>query len=104
MDAGHVPEKDPRLSFFAWVQHVVQRGRELQERRRGGPAVLRRHVVNALRRGLLRQDSVCPARVHICTSMSSGPRSVLKATVNVVASFALPCSWACFTPRRPHPI
>ena len=23
VDAGHVPEKDPRLSFFAWVHHVV---------------------------------------------------------------------------------
>ena len=47
--------------------------------------------------------SVLPA-CTICTSVSSGPRSILKATVNVVASFALPCSWACFTPRRPHPI
>ena len=26
---------------------------------------------------------------------------MLKATVNVVASFALPCSWACLAPRRP---
>ena len=33
--------------------------------------------------------------------MSSGPRSMLKATVNVVASLVLPRSWACFTPRRP---
>ena len=31
VDAGHVPEKDPRLSFFAWVHHVVQCGRELQD-------------------------------------------------------------------------
>ena len=37
VDAGHVPEKDPRLSFFAWVHHVVQCGR--------------------------RQDGVCPASV-----------------------------------------
>ena len=42
VDAGRVPEKDPRLSFFARVQHVVQCGRELQECRRDGPAVLRR--------------------------------------------------------------
>ena len=40
VDAGHVPEKDPRLSFFAWVQHVVQCRRELQDRRRLCPAVL----------------------------------------------------------------
>ena len=39
VDAGRVPEKDPRLSFLARVQHVVQNGRELQERRRRGPAV-----------------------------------------------------------------
>ena len=38
VDAGHVPEKDPRLSFFAWVHHVVQTGRELQDRGRRGPA------------------------------------------------------------------
>ena len=48
MDAGRVPEKDPRLSFLDRVQHVVQNGRELQERgRRDGPAVLRRDVVSA---------------------------------------------------------
>ena len=40
VDAGHVPEKDPRLSFFAWVQHVIQCGRELQDRGRRGLAVL----------------------------------------------------------------
>ena len=40
VDAGHVPEEDPRLSFLARVQHVVQTGRELQDRGRGGPAVL----------------------------------------------------------------
>ena len=40
VDAGHVPEKDPRLSFLARVQHVVQSGRELQDRRRRCPAVL----------------------------------------------------------------
>ena len=39
--------------------------------------------------------SVLPA-CTICTSMSSWPRSMLKAIVNVVASFVLPCSWACF--------
>ena len=35
--------------------------------------------------------SVLPA-CTICTSMSSGPRSMLKAIVNVVASFVLPCT------------
>ena len=39
VDAGRVPEKDPRLFFFAQVQHVVQCGCELQERGRDGPAV-----------------------------------------------------------------
>ena len=58
VDAGRVPEKDPRLSFFARVQHVVQCGRELQECRRGGPAVLRRDVS-----ALLRQDGVCLGRL-----------------------------------------
>ena len=45
VDAGHVPEKDPRLSFLDRVQHVVQNGRELQERGRGGPAVKHRTSV-----------------------------------------------------------
>ena len=40
VDAGHVPEKDPRLSFSARVQHVVESGRELQDRGRRCPAVL----------------------------------------------------------------
>ena len=40
LDAGPVPEKDPRLSFFASIHHVVQGGRELQDRGRRGPAVL----------------------------------------------------------------
>ena len=34
VDVGHVPEKDPRLSFLAQVQHVVQCGCELQDRGR----------------------------------------------------------------------
>ena len=59
VDAGHVPENDPRLSFFAWVHHVVQTGRELQDRGRPGPAILRCDVASG--------------------------------------------SWACLTPRRPHP-
>ena len=60
VDAGRVPEKDPRFSFFARVQHVVQCGCELQDRgRRDGPAVLRRDVVSAL----LRQDGVCLGRL-----------------------------------------
>ena len=58
VDAGSVPEKDPRFSFFARVQHVVHC--ELQDRgRRDGPAVLRRDVVSAL----LRQDGVCLGRL-----------------------------------------
>ena len=44
--------------------------------------------------------SVLPA-CTIRTSMSSGPRSMLKTTVNVVASLVLPCNWVCFTPRQP---
>ena len=64
VDAGRVPEKDPRLQFFAQVQHVVQCGCELQDRGRGGPAVLGRDVMSALLPGLLRQDGVCPARLH----------------------------------------
>ena len=28
--AGHVPEKEPRLSFLARIQHVFQCGREAQ--------------------------------------------------------------------------
>ena len=64
MDAGHVPEEDPRLSLPAWIDHAVQCGCELQERRRRGPAVLRRDVVGALRPRLLRQDGVCLASVY----------------------------------------
>ena len=65
VNADHVPEKDPRfLSFFAWVHHVVQCGRELQDRGRRGPAVLGRDVASALWPGLLRQDSLCLARLH----------------------------------------
>ena len=45
VDAGRVPEKDPRLSFLDRVQHVVQNGRELQDRGRGGPAVKHRTSV-----------------------------------------------------------
>ena len=46
VDAGRVPEKDPRLSFLDRVQHVVQNGRELQDRgRRDGPAVKHRTSV-----------------------------------------------------------
>ena len=64
VDAGHDPEKDPRLSFIAWVQHVIQCGCDLQERRRRGPAALRCDVMSVLRPRLLRQDGVCLARVH----------------------------------------
>ena len=64
VDAGHVPEEDPRLSLPAWIEHAVQCGCELQERRRRGPAVLRRDVVGALRPGLFGQDGVCLASVY----------------------------------------
>ena len=64
VDAGHVPEEDPRLSLLVRVQNVVESGRELQDRGRRGPAVLRRDVMSALRPGMLRQDGVCLARVH----------------------------------------
>ena len=64
VDAGHVPEKDPRLSLPAWIEHAVHCGRELQDRGRRGPAVLRCDVVGALRPGLLWQDGVCLAGVH----------------------------------------
>ena len=47
--------------------------------------------------------SVLPA-CAICTRTPQAPRSMLKATVNVVASIVLPCSRACLTPRRLHPI
>ena len=64
VDAGHVPEEDPRLSLPAWIEHAVQCGCELQERRRRGPAILRCDVVGALRPRLLGQDGVCLAGVH----------------------------------------
>ena len=64
VDAGHVPEKDPRLSFFAWVHHVVQTGRELQDRGRRGPAVLRCDVASVHWPGMLGQDGVCLAGVY----------------------------------------
>ena len=60
VDAGRVPQEDPRLSFLALVHHAVQSGRELQDRRRSGPAVLCRDVMSVLWPGLLWQ----PARVH----------------------------------------
>ena len=64
VDAGHVPEKDPRLSLLAWIEHAVKSGRELQDRGRCCPAVLRRDVMSALRPGLRGQDGVCLTRVH----------------------------------------
>ena len=64
VDAGHVPEKDPRLSCLARVHDVVQSGRELLS------------------------YNACT----ICTSVSKAARSMLMATVNVVAFLVLPCS------------
>ena len=64
VNAGHVPEEDPRMSFLARVQHIVQCGCELQDRGRRPPAFLGRDVMSVLRPGLLRQDGVCPADVH----------------------------------------
>ena len=40
VDAGQDPQKDPRLSILARVHHVIQGGRELQDRGRCCPAVL----------------------------------------------------------------
>ena len=64
VDAGHAPEEDPRLSLLARVHHGVQSGRELHDRGRRCPAVLRRDVMSALRPGMLGQDGVCLAGVH----------------------------------------
>ena len=88
-DAGHVSEKDPRLSLSARVQRVVHCGRVLQERRRGGPAVLGRDVMSALRQGCSSKTASVLPQCTMCTSMSSGLRSMLKATVKVVASFCV---------------
>ena len=38
VNVGHVPEEDPRLSLPAWIEHVIQGGRELQDRGGRGPA------------------------------------------------------------------
>ena len=37
VDVDHVPEKDPRLSFFTQIQYIVQTGRELQDHGRRCP-------------------------------------------------------------------
>ena len=76
VDARHVPEKDPRLSLLAWIEHVVESGRERQDRGRRCPAVLRSDVMNALRLRQLRQDGVCLASVH------NLPKHVQRATVH----------------------
>ena len=52
------------LSLLAWIEQVVKSGRELQDRGRRCPAVLRSDVMSALRPGLLGQDCVCLAGVH----------------------------------------
>ena len=39
VDAGHVPEEDPRLFLSAWIEHVVESGHKLQDRCRCCPAV-----------------------------------------------------------------
>ena len=90
VDAGLVPEKDPRLSFLACIHHVVQGGRELQDRCRRCPAFLGRDVMSVLQPGLLRQDGVCLGRVHDLHQHVQ--RATIHATVNVVASLVLPCS------------
>ena len=59
VDAGHVPEEDPRLSFLARVHHVVQGGRVSC-----WSVVVLAQPMSALRPGLLRQDGVCLARVY----------------------------------------
>ena len=71
VDARHAP----RLSFLAWVHHVVQSGRELQYR---GSGVCSGQGCSG------KTASVLPV-CTICTRASRAPRSMLKATVNVVA-------------------
>ena len=102
MDARHVPEEDPRLSIFARVQNVVESGRELQDRGRRCPAVLRRVVMSALQPGLLWQDGVCLSGIHDLHQHVQRARSMLKATVNVVASFAFAAgpAWRIGGPTR----
>ena len=70
------------------IHHVVQSGRELLDRGRRCPAVLH-DVISVFGPGLPQQNDVCLAACTICTYMSE-PRSMMKATVNVVASLALP--------------
>ena len=55
-------------------------------------------VKSVIQPRLLQQNGVCLASVYDLNGMSSWPRSMLKATVNVVASFALPCSDAAAAP------
>ena len=99
VDAGRVPEKDPRMSNLARVQHLVQCGCELQDRgRRDGPAVLRRDVVSAL----LGQDGVCLGRLldqHVQRAMvhAEGDRECRRLLC------VAPHSWACFTSRSDAP-
>ena len=60
VNAGHVPEKDQRLSFSARVQHVVQCGCDLQERRRVAPAALGRDVMSVFGQGCSGKTASCP--------------------------------------------
>ena len=99
VDAGHVPEDDcPSLPGLSTPSNVAVSCRSVVV-----VAQPFSDVTWWVRSGQGcsgKTASVLPA-CTICTSMSSGPRSML-ATVNVVASLVLPCSWACLTPRRPH--
>ena len=63
VDAGHVAQKDPRLSVSAWIQHFIQSGRWLQDRGRC-PATLRRDAASVLWPWFRVQDGVCLARVY----------------------------------------
>ena len=66
---GHVPEKDPRLSFFARVHHPC--GRELQDRGRRCSAVLSRYVVSALRhaqRATIHAEGGSECRCLLCAA------------------------------------
>ena len=90
MEAGHVPQKDPRLSFLARIQRVVQGGRELQDHGRRCLAVLSRDVMSLLRPGLLQQDGVCLAA---CANLHQHVQgATIHAEGDCGSSLVLPCN------------
>ena len=79
------------IILAARFQHIVQGGRELQDRRDGQPFSDVTWRVCSGQGCSCKTASVLTA-CTICTSTSSGLLSMLKATVNVVASLVWPCS------------